>query len=238
MTYFCNKCGVELDSDMKFCPLCGNHNKELSEEKLPDSDSQEQQPLLNTGKVMNQTQKKIVWEIISVVSFSFLLVTISIDYILNRNITWSEYPVAISFIVFSYVSLFAFMNQKTIVKIAGGFVLSSFFIYLVDMLTAGVQWVVSLGIPLLLSANVFAMLFMIVSHLVKKKGLNLIAYSFILLALYSVCIDGIISLHKTGNILLHWSVIVLACVLPVSFVLLFMHYRFGKNRDLERIFHI
>ncbi len=238
MSYFCKNCGVELERDMPICPLCGKTVADSTSEGGLSRPNEMPQPPAQGRKAMNHPQKKIIWEIISVTIFSLLLVTISIDYILNRNITWSEYPVAISLIIFSYVSMFAFLNKNSIVKITGGFVLSSAFMLVVDALTGGIHWAVELGIPLLFSGNIFTVLLLGIIHISKRKGLNLVAYTLILSALYSLGIEGILSSFKTGSIHLQWSIIVVACVFPVAFVLLFMHYRLVKNRILERVFHL
>src|SRR5688572_12024894 len=115
----CKNCGVELESDMKYCPLCRVHVSNMGSGKITDTEGQ---PEFNRS--MTQPQKKFTWEIISIILLSGLVANFIIDFIINRRITWSEYPVAISLVIFSYVSLFAFWDQKTIIQIAGSFILS------------------------------------------------------------------------------------------------------------------
>ena len=235
---FCKNCGVELEADMLNCPLCGVPAGDRSEAKaLPDSTG-DGHPSQQTQKKMTGPQKKIIWEVISITILSFIIATLSIDLILNGRISWSEYPVALCLVVFSYISIFTVLDQRAITSLTGGFLASAVFMALFDRLTGGIAWSVKLGIPLLFSGNLIAAALFFAIRRTRKKGINLIAYFFIAAALYCTCIEGIISYFKTGDVHLRWSLVVIACVLPVAFVLFFVHYRLAKSHILERTFHI
>lgn len=187
---------------------------------------------------MTQPQRKFIWEIVSITIFSAVLATLAINLIINGRISWSEYPVALCLIVFSYVSVFAFLDQKAVGAIIGGFFASSVFLLTIDWLTGGIGWVAKFGIPLLFSGNAVATGLFFVIFLTKKKGVNLIAYFLIAAALFCICIEWILHFFTPGPLHLRWSLIVSACILPVVLVLFYVHYRVMKTRTLERIFHI
>jgi hypothetical protein len=231
----CKNCGVELENDMRNCPLCGEPVSGQGKALVPDSDPQ--QPFQYRG-TMTQHQKKFTWEIISMILFAAIMATFIIDFIINKRITWSEYPVAISLVIFSYVSLFAFWHQRSIVQMAGSFILSAIFLFLLDVLTGDPRWSIKLGIPLLLAGNLVTAAVILVIRQSKYKGINLIAYAFLGAALLCICIDGILSVFKTGALHIEWSVIVAGCTVPVFLVLLFVHFRLKKGRSLEKTFHI
>jgi hypothetical protein len=109
---------------------------------------------------------------------------------------------------------------------------------LLDLFTAGIQWSVKLGVPLLLTGNVVVALLIIAIRKSRYKGINLLAYAFLGTAILSIFIDGILSFFKTGLFQIQWSVIVTACIIPVVIVLLFLHFRLKKGRSLEKTFHI
>jgi hypothetical protein len=234
----CNNCGVELDADMAHCPLCDNPENVGVRNKIVDPSSEEKRQLLYPQNEMTVPQKKIIWEIVSISILSIVVVNLAIDLILNSRIQWSEYPVAMSLILFSYISSFAFLRGSTIVKIIISFIAASSFILMIDFLTAGLQWSFSLGVPLLFTGNVIASLLILIIRMVKNKGINLIAYTLVALAFYCLCIDAVLSVFKTEFLTLSWSVIVVACVLPVAAVLMFLHFRLTRNHILERVFHI
>ncbi|WP_207515197.1 DUF6320 domain-containing protein [Longitalea luteola] len=229
----CKNCGVELENDMQYCPLCGVGVSSVENGKTTDPKGL---PAFN--KAMSQPQKKFTWEIVSLVLLSCLATTIIIDLITNKRITWSEYPVTISLVIFSYVSLFAFWHQQAIIQMAGSFLLSSVFLLILDVLKDGIAWPVKLGIPLLFAGNVITAMLIMVIRLSKVKGINLIAYAFLGASLLCICIEGILSMFKMGVIFFRWSIIVAACCVPVILVLLFVHLRLKKGRSLQKTFHI
>lgn len=234
----CKNCGVELEDNMLICPLCstpvtGDDGK--ADNRKPDLT--EQPDFQEPRKAMNQPQKKFTWEIVSIILLSATIAAFSIDFIINKSITWSEYPVAINLAIFTYISLFVFWNVKTFIRLIGCFVLSSFFFVSLDALTSGIQWSVTLGIPLLFTGNMVAAVLIAVIRTSRYKGVNLIGYGFVAAAMQSVFVDSILSLFKTGTIHPGWSLIVVACVIPVVLVLLFVHFRLKRGRRLERLFH-
>lgn len=242
----CSNCRVELEEDMLNCPLCGEAvkaNEAVSGSKKqvssPDGlPAPGRKPAFQQRTEMSRPQKKLTWEIISIILLSGIIATFIIDFILNKGITWSEFPIAISLTIFAYISLFAFGQQSVLLQIGGGFALSLFFLFTLDLLTGGISWSVRLGIPLLLAANLIVTALIVIIRSSKYKGINLIAWAFLAAALLCLCIEGILAFFSTGTLHLEWSVIVTGSVLPVVLVLFFVHLRLKKGRSLEKTFHI
>jgi hypothetical protein len=229
----CKNCGVELDDDMQYCPLCGVGVSGMEKDITTDTKG-----LAAFNRAMSQPQKKFTWEIICIILLPGAATTFIIDVIINERMTWSEYPVAICLVIFSYVSLFAFWHQKTIIQMACSFMLSSFFLFILDVLRNGIAWPVKLGVPLLFAANLVIAILIIFVRLSKFKGINLIAYAFLGASLLCFCIEGILSMFEIGAIYFKWSIIVAACNVPVILILLFVHLRLKKGRSLQKTFHI
>lgn len=229
----CKNCGVELEKDTMNCPLCGEPVTGDGKTSLTTSHHP-----IQTSTSMSRPQKKFTWEIVSLILFSGIIATLVIDYILNKQIKWSAYPVAIALTIFSYVSLFAFWQQRTIIQMAGGLILSSLFMILIDALKGNTGWSFRLGIPLLLAGNIIAAALIAAIGTSKHKGINLLAYAFIAAALLCICIDGILSFFKSGSIQVRWSIIVAGSIIPVVLVLLFVYFRLKRGRSLEKTFHI
>ncbi|MCU7552643.1 DUF6320 domain-containing protein [Chitinophagaceae bacterium LB-8] len=236
---YCKNCGVELENDMLDCPLCGepvasNHQTD----KIQSVASSIQQISPYGHRKMDQPQKRFTWEIVSIILLSGVMATLIIDFAMNRRITWSEYLAGFCFTIFSYVSLFAFWNQRTIIDMAGGFIASSTFILILDAIIGSFNWAIKLGIPLLLACNVVIATLLAAIQMSKHKGINLIAYSFIAAAFLCLCIEGTLSFFETNLFHLWWSLIVAACIFPIVVVLLFVHFRLRKGRSLHKTFHI
>lgn len=235
----CKNCGVELEASVQTCPLCGEPTtgEKLNTSNPPSTyDKHFSSPLAPVQ--MSQPQKKFTWEIVSIILLSGAIATFVVDFILNRRITWSEYPVAICLTIFCYLSLFAFWNQSTLLKMAGGFLLSSLGLALLDAVTGGLQWSIWLAIPLLVITNLIVSVLIAVIRQSRYKGINLIAYIFLGAAMLCIAIDGILSFFVTGWVQWQWSVIVAACIMPVVVVLLFVHFRLKRGRSLKKTFHV
>lgn len=228
----CKNCGIELEGDMEICPLCG---QSVYADKIATDLSA--QPLLY-NKRMTAPQKKFTWEIVSVILLSAIVVTFIIDYIISKSITWSEYPIAISLIIFTYISLFAFWRQRTIIQMMVGFVLASASMLILDFITHGINWAYLPGIPLLFAANIIIITELLVIDSAKYKGINLLAWGFLGAGLLCIAVDAILSYYRFNEVNLSWSVIVVSCIIPVFVVLLFIHYRLKKGRSLKKTFHV
>lgn len=234
---YCQNCGVELEDDILICPLCGEPVSGNQFAKIQNAGSASMHVPFQQAKLSNP-QKKFTWEIVSIILLSGTVASFIVDFFINHGITWSEYTVAIGLTIFSYVSLFAFWEQPTIVELIGGFAVSSFFLILLDALTSGIDWSIRLGIPLLFAANLIVIILIAVIRRSKVKGINLIAYVFIAASLLCICIDAVLAFFESQSVKLRWSIIVSACMLPVVVVLFFVHYRLKKGRSLKKTFHI
>lgn len=237
---FCKNCGVELEADMQYCPLCGrpvnSHtagNVEVQKAKLEESTVP-----FPKGESMNQPQRKVVWEVVAIVLACISVATCVINLIIDKRISWSEYPIAICLIAFAYVSVFAFWAQRTVIQIIGSFLAAGVSLLFLDHLTGGINWAFTLAVPLLAAANFILVALLTVIRLSKQKGVNLIAYGFLAAALLCICIEAILAFYADQHLRLRWSFIVSACVLPVSLILLLTHHRYKKGRNLEKTFHI
>lgn len=231
---YCKTCELELEDGMAECPLCGRpaDGPEGGEAALAE------EPPPFTFRKMDRPQKKLIWEIISLILVCSVAVTLLTDFIIAGRITWSEYPVAVCIVVFCYVSLFALWNQKSLVEMASACAASCVLLAVLDASTGGMDWVVRLGMPVLVSGNVIVAVLIGVIRTVKHKGINLLGYAFMGAGLFCLCIEGIVSFYVSGSVHLRWSLIAGTCVLPVSLLLFFVHYRLKKGRSLERVFHI
>jgi len=236
---YCKNCGVELENNMAHCPLCGQSvNNADKANNLQHAGVTGDSYAAKRVNTISQPEKKRIWEIISITLLSATVATFVIDFILNKRITWSEYPIAICLIIFSYISLLAFVRRNLFFEIAGGFIISSVLLIVLDVLTQGTNWALKLGIPLLLCINLVGAGLIGIINRTKYIGINIIAWSFIAAGILGICTETILSFFTTGTLDLQWSVIVVCCIIPVVIVMFYMHARLKKGRNLERTFHI
>jgi len=226
----CKQCGVELEDDMKSCPLC---DAQLSSGEVLLSNIQDQLPREGTKKHLMQ---RILWQITVVLLMSGVVATLLINMSLVGRITWSIYPISICLIILAYVSLLAMWRTAIIFQLLAGWLISALILLLVNWYSQE-DWPILLGLPVLCAINIIGIVLYILLIRLKTKGLNVLALIFVSLAVSSLAIEAIISMYFNGKIALGWSVIVSACLLPVTATLLFMYFRTRNNPDLQKIFH-
>jgi hypothetical protein len=238
----CKKCGVELEENMDRCPLCGENaaSGALSGRAPgPLKQSGQEERLLSDFELLTREQRqKLFWQLSGIVLISGAVVTLVIDLIINRGITWSRYSCSASLVLFINITLLVLLRKRTAIALMGNFLSTSALLVLFDLFDNAIGWTTKLGIPLVLAFYLVVYLLISLMRRSKQRGINLIAYFLIALGILSLSVEGIISLQLNNRLDFQWSVIALASVLPVSAMLLFIHYRLRKGTDLKRFFHI
>lgn len=238
----CPNCGVELEKSMNFCPLCGepiiDHYTENIEYIQLRNRKREEKKLPDYQRLSGVQKRKLFWEVSGIILITGILVTFILDFFSNNTLTWSRYSIAVCTMLFLQSTLIRFWYRKLLILMLGSIVSTSALVLLLDLLQGTVSWSIHLAIPLLIVVHLLTLGLTRVIMNTTEKGLNLIAYSFIALGILSVFIEGILSFYLNDVFILHWSLIVIASVLPGSAVLFFIHYRLKKGTDLRRFFHI
>lgn len=235
MTNICKNCLVELEAGMKHCPLCGRAVNENETPARPASAAADARSVTRDGE--RYLLQRILWQLTTTLLLSGIVATIITDVTKHDRITWSLYPVAICLILLSYSSFFAFWRSQMVYRIVAGWLLSTFLLLAISRLSEAAGWAVELGLPLLWALNFVGLALLTVFRVTKRKGLNLLAYSFVAIAVLCISVEAIISTYVTGEIDLGWSIIVAACLFPVSAALIFMFFRTWNDPRLQKIFH-
>ncbi len=236
---FCNYCGVELDTNMTFCPLCG-----LSRGKKPsvphESKSKQfnfESEIQNGSKNLTNAQKrKLFWEISGIILLSGSIATMIINLVLNKTISWSLYNVVVSIAVFANISCFTFSRNKVIFLVLGNFFSNALLIILLDLISTNTGWGIKLGIPILVSLYALLVIVFWIVKISKHHGFNILAVIFFAIGIFLICTEIFISLYFKNAIQLRWSIIAESCLIPISTLLLFVHYRLKAEIKLRRFF--
>jgi hypothetical protein len=236
MMNYCKNCGVELEENMNFCPLCG---KSIADETFQNKEdlhyqkTKQEERILSDFKELTQIQRrKLFWELSGIILISGMIVTFIIDLITNKGITWSKYSVSVCMVLFVNITLIVFLQKKILYLLIGSFLSTSILFILFDMYNKNKEWGIKFGIPLIFSFYLVAFVLISLVRRSRQRGINLIAYFLIAAGILSLCIEGIISFQIKNRLDLQWSVIILTSVL------FFIHYRLRKGTDLKRFFYI
>jgi len=137
-----------------------------------------------------------------------------------------------------HISLIVFLHARTIRLFLLGFIASSLLILLLDWFNKSMNWAVPVGIPLLFCLYLIVMVMALIIKKSRQKGVNLIAYVLIAIAITGIATEGILSLYVNNTLTLHWSLILLVCMVAISAILLFIHFRLKKATDLRKFFNL
>jgi hypothetical protein len=236
----CKFCGVELDSFMNYCPLCGKKSEDSSVNRAEASKGiiDDELDAYDLNELTEPQKSKLFWELSGIILVSGIFVSVLIDLITNKTISWSRYILSIGLVLFFNISLLTFLKNRVFLMLFLSFVSVSILLWILDFLHLNIGWGINLGVPIILI--IYALLFILyrLIETSRQKGINIIAYVMISAGILLVCIESILSLQRTGNIHLYWSLIALVSLLSVSIILLFIHFRLKKVTDLKRFFHI
>jgi hypothetical protein len=138
--------------------------------------------------------------------------------------------------VFSYASLIVLWRTTIFFQISAAWLISTLVLIIVNS-SIEADWPLLLALPILSAVNILGLLINFIVMNLKAKGLNVLSLIFVSIAVLCLIIEGIISFYFNKVVELQWSVIVAACLLPVTAAILFMYFRTKNNIDFQKIFH-
>lgn len=234
---YCAKCGVEVENNVEGCPLCQfpipdiEHYNEVHT-KFPDPE--------NSYPLKMLAKKKKWLSIVTTVYFIIGSLLLFIDYNSNQLLEWSKYAVISLMASWVYVFLlFGFIKNF----------LANLFIFSVNTLALTLaldyvfdyelNWFYSLSMPIVVMFTLLSMLFAFLFSKTRRKGINVVSFILLPASFYCIGTEAFISKYILGRVVLYWSIIVLIAALPISFLLLYLHYGIPEKYwvKLKRKFH-
>jgi hypothetical protein len=238
----CKNCGVELDTEMNYCPLCGQKANVPGSTTLITK-GQKASDDVNVDSYgfheLTESQKqKVVWELSAIIIVAGVAVSLIVDLLGNKEISWSKYTVSIGLFLFANISFITFLQKRALSLVAASFVTAILLLLALDWYSHRTGWGTTLGIPIVVSFYFSVLSLTLIYTNIRQKGLNLVAYFMLVAGFFCMCIEGIVSKVVNGYLTLQWSLILFVSVVSVSVILLFIHYRIKRVTDLKKFFHI
>lgn len=238
----CIKCGVELDTAMNYCPLCGQKADEgiRSDTKTvkKTGDHSETPDSYGFSDLTEPQKQKVVWELSAIIILAGVAVSLIVDLLGNKQVSWSKYTVTIGLFLLANIAFFTFLQKRVFVLALASFATAVLLLLALDWYSHHTGWSITLGIPIVVSFYISAALYIFICYKVRQKGLNMVAYFMLTASFFCMCIEGIVSKVVDKQFHLQWSLILFVSVVSVSAILLFIHYRLKRVTDLKRFFHI
>lgn len=239
---YCAKCGVEVDNNVKKCPLCQFPIPDINETKNEALDTLSKYPeasnIYKEYALMRKNQAFLI-VVITMMSAIIILTSIHAVYPVNRNVMRYVFSCLLAFMVY----LFFFFNYlKGFWNLTGVFLTTLCLTYTLNVISGGYNWFYNYAVPLASLSYVVSLI--LFGFYIKSKNKDKLEYLPVLALLMcsSVCIgvDAIITYHRDGFIHLTWSVIVAISSVVVSTIIVtvFKHTTEKFKATVKRKLHI
>lgn len=224
----CNNCGVDLGEGNEKCPLCKPTEHRTVRIVSPAD-------LFSFSKIV---KTRTLYEITMLLLVSGAIVTIAIDFVFVKGISWSLLTTTSIGYLISLVSCIYFLRRKPYLMIVASLASTLLLLRLNDLLTGNHGWFGTIAAPLVISGALLTMAVIFLNSLSKYRGLNLLSTILIAIAVHVVIIEYLTDKLLTSAFNPQWSVVTAASLTIIALIFLFVHYRLKRGRSLGRFFHV
>jgi hypothetical protein len=232
---YCPKCAVEVESHRSQCPLCGASTQ--TEQVTPQTHYRDE-PDVVAEKPFSWPQFRDTFFKISTVLLSLPVFIVLMLDLIDLTLTWSL-PTMCALIAIWFIEKEVLYQCSHPIRLTRRlFIVLALMLLILDSCDQSLEWFFPLGGPVV---GLLALIFIPLTTLTCRGWLgpaNAIGWFFIAMAGFFVALDALISHTLSGAFLPSWSVIVVACLLPIGLFMLYLHHRVRKHVDLKKLFHI
>lgn len=183
-------------------------------------------------KIVSVNKSRKITTVFVICSIVVSIILLIINYVCNSKLNWSI--VAIASIVYIWFSTIYALDKS--VNLAGytlyQMISDSILIFIIDYVFGFRKWSLSIGIPIVIMISNITM---VIITIIKNKKYVKYAFYEMLIILFSIIYDVIISMASTHSPILN-IITLWICITNLSFVLIF-NYDILKL-ELEKKFHI
>lgn len=236
---YCSRCGVEVDVDVKKCPLCSTEIQILDSEELQLGKYPDKAAPYSHAPKRNKKEKRRMAAIF--VTFGLLIpasIAIVADYVINGSITWGTYTISSLIYIWVLILLPLLYYKKPVLTIFSYYFSTLFFMYSIDSFNGDIFWFQGLALPIITITACLIVFNIFISRHSKIKGINILSYIVFSIGIECIGIELSISRFLTGMVNLSWSMIVLSAVIPAAGLLYYIYYKTGKPLKVKKYFHI
>jgi len=237
---YCPKCGVEVEDDMKSCPLCDFLIPDVNAGKYPQDPKYPQ--AINTYDEDHLGKKNKAFFSISIIAASIMLIIGVIYLVYPWNHVLLKYIALADLSIFAMV-FFAMGYLKPNYNFLGAYitvVVTCLSVFLI--LGSQTNWFLSYAFPIATLVYLDVSLFrFVLKHTRHKSQFIFIPTNLILFVIVlAIGIDGIISLNVLGSIVLSWSLIVAVSGFCIIVLLQTIYHRIPEKtrRMLKNKMHV
>ncbi|MHB0855822.1 MAG: DUF6320 domain-containing protein [Rectinema subterraneum] len=243
---YCPDCGVEIGNAPR-CPLCGSPNpKAVPDVQNPckDADITGKHPAANIifeggeGIFSKEEKRTVLWEVLSVAFAIAIVVLGAVNLFESRRLSWSLYPVVSILLLWVEATAFLVLKNMQALRIVLGAIAPPAFLLALGFVSGSPRWAFGLAIPIAVLVESLTGALVLAIGKSKRKGLNLVAYVLVAVAVLCIGLEMFIDLFARGVVVFDWAPICAIALLPIAGFLLYLHYRVVKATNLRRLFHL
>jgi hypothetical protein len=239
---YCPRCGVEVDTGRKKCPLCSVTIPVTGKDDDTSYDNIQslQFPVpenVYTGKMID-IKKNTFYGLTSffILHLIFLFTWHLYNHSLGRP---TLYITAVILSVWLYLYIFFGFIRNKKVMITSLIINTFFFTFLLDVFN-GLYWYLPIFVPATILGSVILIITAVVFRFTKKRSVNLILPVSLAISLFLIGLECIISLKRAGKIVVSWSLLLAGEIIFLALLLLFFYHKIPARlfKALKKKLHI
>lgn len=230
---YCTRCGVEIESGLSRCPLCGGEELSADPEFLASFSEYEPIPERIEEARIGRIYRRVL-SLFCGTATAVVLITDLIDR--TEGLGWSR--VAIAGIVAGFLfALFPTLRLRLRLIFALNIATAGALLLAIDHLEDGVvDWFLRIALPIL---GVLAIiLFTSTWALTRVRGVAKPAVVLLGMTILSVTIDLVVRMNTGQPVIPGWSLVVIASALPAVVFLFLLQQTVLREIDLRRRFYL
>ena len=235
---YCSRCGVEVEDHVLKCPLCNTEIQHF--DKPPEIPENFPNDNIKTNDffIPFEKKKKIVWSIVSFLLATSLFIVFAVNFYLNRTITWAWIPLFSLLLTWLVLACIYYLYKKIFLLLSSLFISVSLYLFFLFLIIQGAGIFFLFAFPIIIAAFLNLSIVILLCKITKRRGYNIVGFILIGISFTCIFVDIIITFYITGKIVMTWSIVINAILLPLASLLFFIHYRLKKKPDIKKIFHI
>lgn len=225
---YCIKCGVQLESGEKVCPLCD------TKVYHPDFQTDEEKRLYPTGKMPEKKHRSAVFNGAIIIMFLIpVVVSFLADFHFDREIKWFGYVFGALVMGYTVFALPLWFEKPNPVIFTPCVVAETIgYLLYINCVTGG-NWFMRFAFPVALGLGVIATAVVTLLYYLKKGRLYIWGGAFVLTGLFITQIEFFMS-ATFGIKFLGWSFFPLAVLVLIGGLLLYLAINKSAREVMER----
>lgn len=226
----CKKCGVEIESN-NFCPLCGSSQNDINKDLHKTLPAQE-------GSDPRLKNKLWFLDLFSFFAAAGIIIVVAVDFAYSGHLTWSRLPLVGTTFAWLLVFLIYHLIRKPYLLVILETINFLALLWFLDRFIPAGSWFINLAFPIILVIGILFLLVILWIRSFQLSTLKSLSVGTLAAGLFLICLEIILHRFQQGKMLISWSLVVFACILPISGMFLYLQKRLNKQGNkMKKYFH-